>query len=223
MLTLLVFGSVGFWILVSLVALLIFWMTEIEQPGWATLMLIVTFVALAYLGDFNLWHAIKGNPMGAIVACAAYVGVGAAWSVGKWWFFVHACRAIYQEVRDEFMERYNLDKSGDIPDHQKQDFQFKVEHGSKEAAKPLIRENKSRITIWMTYWPWSMTWTLINDPVKKMFRWVYHQLQAVYQSIADHGYRSVEKDFVITSPPAAKVEGAEVSAPIADALRRSAK
>ena len=193
MMTLFVLGSVGFWILTGLAALILFVMTEFEQPGWATGTLIVTFVALAVFGNFNLWQVVHGNPMGALLALLAYVGVGAVWSVGKWWFHVKECRSNYQDLRDAFMERNKLEKSADIPDDRKSSFQEVVSRHAS-AAKPLIRENKSRITIWMTYWPWSMTWTIINDPVKKTFRWVYHQLQAVYQAIADHSYKSVERD-----------------------------
>jgi hypothetical protein len=198
-------GTIGFWILIPLVVLFLFFMVEYEKLGFSTLSLIATFLALAFLGDFNLWFAMRSNPIGSIVLVVGYFVVGALWSVGKWWFFVRERRSSYQEFRDAFTDRNKLPKDAEIPNELKKTFKERLdEHNDrrrysgsedwKPLGKPLISENKSRLTMWMTYWPWSMTWTMINDPVKKAFRWVLDQLHGVYQHMADVIFKDVEKD-----------------------------
>jgi hypothetical protein len=45
---------------------------------------------------------------------------------------------------------------------------------------------------WLVYWPFSAAWTIIHDPVKKAFKWIYRRLQGVYESIAIRLYRGID-------------------------------
>lgn len=188
-------GTVGFWILILIATLFVFFMTELEEPAWATASLILVFVTLACCGDFNLWHVLRANPVGGILAVIGYVVIGATWSVGKWWFFVRERRANYQEFRDRFMNENKLPLGEEIPNGLKKGFKERLARNTdKLIDKPVIQEHKARLSTWMTFWPWSMTWTMINDPVKKMFRWVLEQLQGVYQHMADSIFKGTEND-----------------------------
>ena len=198
---LLALGSVGFWALAITVFLFLFFMVEFEKPAWATITLVLAFVALAVFGNFNLWLLVKQNPMQAGLVGVLYFVAGAVWSVAKWWFFVRERRSNYRELRADFMRRHSLAEEAQIPDNLLADWRQSVEQphpyrggNGKEVAKPLIREHKGRITMWMTYWPWSMTWTMINDPVKKLWRWIYLQLQGWYEAIANSIYKGTEND-----------------------------
>ncbi len=46
----------------------------------------------------------------------------------------------------------------------------------------------------MLYWQWSLVWTIIDDPVKRLFELIYRELRAVYQKIADNAYADVDKN-----------------------------
>lgn len=67
--------------------------------------------------------------------------------------------------------------------------------GDKGLEKPSASENKERIIRWMSFWPWSLTWTLINEPIKKAFRAIYRRIQKLLQSIADKAFKGTEADF----------------------------
>lgn len=191
---LLAFGSVGFWALVVTIFLLNFYFVELERTFWATVTLIGTFVALAFLGDFNLWHVVRDNPIQAVIAGASYFGIGAVWSIGKWWFYVKEMFGHYTEARNDFMisEGKNPSDAMDQPTKGK----WAMNSQARAYAKPLIRRHKSQISMWMIYWPWSGVWTLINDPVKKIFARIFHELQGLYQKIADSVYKGAERDSV---------------------------
>ncbi len=195
-------GTIGFWILVGIVSLLLIAAVEYEKPGWATFSLIVAFTLLWLLGDVNIVALALSNPLLAVGVVAGYFVIGALWSVGKWWFFVRKCREKYDDFRKEFLVRKNFSVSGPIPDSLKKDWTEYCSSGYGRiysCLKPEVGKNKARILTWMVYWPWSMFWTLLNDPVKYMFKWIYQQLRAVYQRIADSAFKSTENDFVSLS------------------------
>lgn len=199
-------GTIGFWILIPLLALLLFIMVENEKPGWATSSVIFAFVLLAYCGDFNLWFVVHASPFVAILAGLTYEGIGAVWSFGRWWFLSRARRVNYNAFRGEYMERHGLPRDAEIPNNLKKDFKdriethqrshFREEDGHKPINKPLFRDHGGRLYMWMTFWPWSMTWTLINDPIRHLGRWLVDQFQGIYQHIADSTFKGTEKDTV---------------------------
>lgn len=161
-------GSVLFWILIGIVGVLLFVAVEYERAGWATISVVATLALLAWLGNFSLRAIIKGNPLMAFAFLAAYIIIGFVWSFGKWYFYVRNMRAQYDEAKKEglrIISYYN---------------------------KPDINKNKARALTWAIYWPWSMVWTLINDPIKNLFKYFFRRLQAVYQKIADKAYGEVE-------------------------------
>jgi hypothetical protein len=189
---LLAFGGVAFWILIGFVFLLNFYFIEAEKTFWATVTLVGTFAALALLGDFNLWHVVRENPMEALYSGIGYFLLGAGWSLGKWWFHVKDMYRQYSEARAEFMV-VNGKTAADQMDQTMKD-KWKLNYSAQHYAKPKVRQNKSRITLWMMYWPWSAVWTVINDPVRKIFAAIFHELQGLYQKIADSVYKNAERD-----------------------------
>jgi hypothetical protein len=59
---------------------------------------------------------------------------------------------------------------------------------------PQVREHKSDIMLWMTYWPFSCVWTLINDPIRKIFRTIYANIAKSLQSISDRMFKGAIAD-----------------------------
>lgn len=57
---------------------------------------------------------------------------------------------------------------------------------------PSAKREKSRIMTWMMYWPWSASWTLINDPVKRAFTAVYDQLRALFDGIVKRAFKGID-------------------------------
>lgn len=52
---------------------------------------------------------------------------------------------------------------------------------------------KDRILVWAMFWPWSMLWTVVNDPVKEFFEWLITEFQGVYQRISDWAFKGVDE------------------------------
>lgn len=184
-----------------------------EYPGTkATVVTLVTLGLIYFLGgrpELNgLFSFIAHNPLVIALAFGGYLLAGTIWSVVKWYFFVLNARDKYRdkvaEIKENFendIERINRNiarlESGEdkVKDKDASILRCKDEierrtstnvddiARAKRNCMPSAKENKSRILTWMFYWPFSGIWTIINDPVRRAFQWIYRRLEGVYQKI----------------------------------------
>jgi|688.fasta_scaffold238755_1 hypothetical protein len=159
----LAFGTIWFWILITVISGIIIWITEEENDGiWSSnIWFFGTLVALYFLGNSESFNEIGTyiiqNPGVAIGIFAAYILLGSIWSIVKWFFYLKRIKAKHQE--------YSF-YSFDMNDYK-------------------IGRNKERVLHWMIYWPLSSVWTLINDPVKKAFEFVLSQFGGFYDKMSE--------------------------------------
>ena len=159
------FGTIGFWLLAAIAFILV--MLSLENKRWggtgATLTMVLFFVTLYYLGGQTLpsfFSFIKDNPITCILYVLGYVSIGVIWSFVKWYYFL----LNYKDT---------IDKRN--PDWKK--------------WIPQASSYKGRIIAWMTYWPMSALWTIINDPIRRLFNRLHKKLDKVYQKISDRVFR----------------------------------
>jgi hypothetical protein len=193
-------GSMGFWILAGAVCLLLIAAVEYEKPGWATISLIVFCVALWLFGDVNVIKLTTKEPLFTSGLLVGYFVVGVIWSLAKWWFFVRQCRERYGKLRSTFLKKRGYRRDGSIPETEREQWQEwlngQLRYDRGYQLRPTVQQNKSRILTWMIYWPWSAVWTVLNDPVKRFFKFIFNQMKVVYQKIAYNAFKDVENDFI---------------------------
>lgn len=63
-----------------------------------------------------------------------------------------------------------------------------------EIVNPQANNNKALITTWITHWPISLVWTLINDPIKKLINHIFDFIKSAFQSISDKMFKSLKAD-----------------------------
>lgn len=174
----LLFGAaVWFWILFGVWCLVLFVSVELDKPGHATL---ATLIFVTLFGFFGVLPG-GGSLLAFLAASPGYIALGAVgffvcgtiWAVVKWWFYV---RNLAEKRREQ------IEKQG------------KNAKGFGTIRKPLARENKSRIMTWMCFWPFSFIWTMINDPVRRVFQAIYRQIRESLQAIADKAFEGLEPD-----------------------------
>jgi len=173
---------------------------EYEREGWAT-----TFFSLGialFLWNFrmDIWETISSNPTATIGFAVSYVVLGIVWSFIKWRTYVMSVFNKFKEYREDFVR-----KNGDITNKNLKDFNSKVngkfkdpdgygtvsfynedslEHIVKKIA-PLASKKKTVITAWISYWPVSIAATLLNNPFRQFFEWIYSNLSGYYDKITN--------------------------------------
>lgn len=181
-------GTFGFWALITVVSVLLILCTEFEKHALATFLLLATVALLGLFGDFTYLKWCTESPLRSVSTIAGYIAVGVAWSFGKWWFFVTNLRREYNDARTAFLEHHHAsDMTEDLLRFwQNSDGRFQGPH-----FPPSARHHRARIIAWMCYWPWSCAWTIVNDPIRRLFREIYERMRQLYERIAQRAFADV--------------------------------
>jgi hypothetical protein len=198
-LSLFLVGTVWFWFTLAVVSLLIWLLEEMEQGIWATMLLVVAVFVIDRCNSSMIRHYLTAHSLHLVLYAALYFGAGTAWCVTKWRLFVHNNKRKYKELKAEFCTKYRLDKELPIPKHDGHDSQWRDTIHNAELydaliVNPQVKEYKADILRWMSYWPMSFTWTLMNDPVVKLFRAIYNKISVHLQAISDRAFADTKAD-----------------------------
>jgi hypothetical protein len=63
-------------------------------------------------------------------------------------------------------------------------------------TKPYVRNHKGLIMTWMSYWPLSASWAVLDDFVHKAFKIAYRKIAGHLQTISDNTFRGAEGPLV---------------------------
>jgi len=158
------------WIIVCVEFLFLMVCDEFEWFPGALFSIIVAICLINWLVGIPVFKYIYDNPF-------------VIWSFAKFWFYLRKCvRRTTKEVLDNPAYYHEGDKSKPI--------RKQIEDAS---AFPRMSQCKAKITFWMINWPPSMLWTLINEPVRKIFKEMYRLFSKIFESMREHAIGSAEK------------------------------
>lgn len=196
---------------------------EREYPFGAFVGLIASGLVLHFTGAVNMLDVLH-NWQQLLMFIGAYIVAGLLWSMFKWQLYVSNWADIqadklenskYQfinaiqggvrggedikEIPEEYAELFALWSSGETP-YRMHPLMSSLGITLPSVSYPInakelgILYNMPRILMWCVYWPFSMLWTLINDPIRKMFQFlVVKVLGGVFAKISQRGLNTVEK------------------------------
>jgi len=197
LLALFAFGTVWFWVMFIVASLILISAIENEKGWLATLTIVGTMLLLHFGNDKQLFPYLANHPLVTGGCVLGYFIVGALWGVIKWWFFVRNERAKYDLAFAKFQKRPKKKATTDF-EKERDSWNYWVSHGRYDDIsfeyKPEPSRFKGRILIWMTYWPWSMLWTVINDPVRKAFKAIYYRIASGLEKISANSFAGTEND-----------------------------
>lgn len=178
---------------------------EVDKFGTATVTLIASLVGFGVAGHFH-WFGLPSpldfvhdHGLWCLAYAGAYVGVGIAWSFAKWFSYLMSFRDAFREKKEAFLKGRNLDPAGQVPDEHMAAFKDYLDNSVEWSSshrgqllslqRPRASKNKSRITAWASFWPFSVVGTLLNDPVRRLFNFLFNHFKALYQRMADWVFR----------------------------------
>jgi hypothetical protein len=191
-------GGVWFWLLLLAETILLVVLLEWDQGALATLTLLATLLLVQVLGDVNVYGYIIQHPLTMVLGGVGYFVLGTLWAIAKWWFYVREQRVWYNELRAAFLRRHRQEPQAAMPEdlqHIWQDCLTRARKtGRRLDVRPLAAQHKRSVLRWMSYWPWSLTWTMLKDPVRKAFLAIYHNIAEHLQEISNRAFKGVEAD-----------------------------
>jgi hypothetical protein len=167
-------GAWGFWVLLIIASIVASELLDTDQPGKASFLALVVVAILAVLSNFNPLTWIAANPVETVAWVVGYFAAGSAWSVGKWWFWLNKSK-----------RRIN-DLLANNPGKSLKDIAYNFRSLNLPTSfPPKVGDYKSRIIGWITLWPASVAWTLLNDPVRWIGEQIYAHLGGMMQRISN--------------------------------------
>ena len=198
-----VVGSVPF-ILLMVAEVIALWISISYESGLsATVSMVLTAVTLAVFGNFNVFSVIKHHPWDTAIFVGLYFAAGLVWSFIKFRLFSSDRRELYDETLENFLRSKNVTsltpaletawieslRFGEFH----QDLRLVNRNGQDVwLVSPLAKRHKAQITTWATYWPWSLTWALFHDAIKRLWEELYNTLHTWYQKVSDSSFKGTE-------------------------------
>ena len=173
---------------------------EFEKEGWATTLFSLGTALILWNFRGEIWEFMTGNPSATIGFAVSYVVVGIMWSFMKWRTYVRKIFNKLKTIKDDFIAQ-----NGDINNDNRKHFNVLVYQArfidprteytyepmsdtrlEEIAVKvtPLASKKKSIITSWISYWPVSLAGTLLNNPFRQFFEWIYDNISGIYDKIS---------------------------------------
>lgn len=168
----LLFGfGIWFWAIILVEFCLLTWFVE-EEWGIASLVSLAAFIlCLWWLADIPIWEWIKNNPARLGMYCLYYVLIGLGWSVGKYYFVLNKMRKYVKEKKEHWLA--NKEKYENV-----QTFKQYLEQTRDNWSnnKTDFEKSTKKLVFWAAFWPTSMFWTILNDPIRKLFKFLIHDV-----------------------------------------------
>ena len=188
----LIFGfGLWFWSIILIEAILLFWFVEQEWPEISVVSVGLCLVLLWWLADIPVWKWIHDNPGKLAKYVGYYILVGIAWTFIKYYFKLKDMQGRIKSLKKSWVlwRQDASDKDPSIVTFE--DYVNRKAH----AGDITFNASARKLTLWAAFWPPSMIWTLINDPIKKFFNWLIHDiLIGAYKKMYDTMIGKMLKD-----------------------------
>lgn len=190
---------------------------ENERPGWTFILAIIFMVALHVFKITDIPSLLTNWQM-LFCVFLAYLSIGVGWSMFKWFLYTHEWKNFNVEAikkaRIEFLTRLKIDGDTIPNEHlsawekwRKQSISTGWEspyeilyYPSSIAAKfdtneIAVQNNWNKILTWGLYWPVSALWTIIDNPIKKLLKFlIINVFVGIYEFFTNKAKNEVEKE-----------------------------
>ncbi len=180
---------------------------EFEKEGWATTIFSVASALIIWNYRDSIIEFVLSSPGTTFGFIGSYIAGGLIWSLIKWKSYINNKIESFQKVKEKFESNggsiknqwnnwisylnSNLNRSffeGDTPEE------------VAEKVIPKASEKKSLITSWISYWPASLAATLLNNPFRRFFEWIYSMVSGVYDKMGKSAQNSISKGMEKAQP-----------------------
>jgi hypothetical protein len=160
------------------------------RPGSATVVLALALAYFQFLTPYDPIGYIMHHPLYAGAAVAIYATLGTVWVRIRWRVFVTGAFNARREAQEKFLGGTSIDQL-DIKGREKLkttiDSAVATYTGRRE-PRPMIFNHKSKFFLWLTYWPLSIVWIVIDEPVKRFCTWAYYSMAKSLQAVSDRAF-----------------------------------
>ncbi len=177
-----IIGGSWFYVLAVLASIIIIYGLEDDTPPFAVWATIIFFIALWLCGNFNIVTWIINSPGLLCKYGAQYIVIGVVWGIAKYWFFLTDKKRKFDRIVTEYLVDKGI-KGSEVPEHLQKDCRAEVYNALGSDPVPTLSSSTKHILFWMTYWPWSMIWTCLNNPLRWAFEEIVYRMKGLFNGM----------------------------------------
>lgn len=180
--------GIWFWAILIVGSIVLFICAE-QETGFGSFAVIVAgLVLMNWLGGVPVWNYMVEHYWMCLIYFFLYFLVGSVWCFIKWGFYSRNIYKLYVEYKTRFIKERGLSigVNDPIPEDVKHHFYFPY------AVPPEPEDNKNRIFAWISAWPWSLVWTLIDDPIRTLLNHIYDAIKGMLRKISHYWFKDIK-------------------------------
>ncbi len=178
---------------------------ETDKEGVASTFFSLATALVIWAYGSEIWDFITNNILTTIYFSVTYVILGLIWSFIKWNQKVSKIFKLFTKLKNDFIAEHGeiIERSKDNIGNKKafyRTLEYKFNYGGgtgkissffeSKSIEEVIKEitpigikHKGKIISWISYWPLSLIGTILNDPFRRFFEWLYYSVSDFYDKI----------------------------------------
>ena len=194
--------GVFLWLALGIFAVLTLVTVEYEKPGWCTVLIAI---AVGFMQFYTAYHPVTfaiQYPLYAVTIVALYFAAGTGWIVLKWLSHVYSVRDRFNTIKQSIIDELKTFKvsatnttgyiaaDGTLTADGVTLLYERAARRLGETNLPLkVNDHKGQLYMWWICWPLSLFWTVLNDPIKRLWWFIYNQIGGLLQGISDRAFK----------------------------------
>ena len=159
---------------------------EDESPGFAFMATLIFFALIQFCSDFSFFQWINLNTGTIIKWGLAYIVIGVGYGVLKYIMYLTDKKRSWDRVFGQFVHNNKLPVKttiNEVPEELKYKCFKYMKKELGYTALPDLSTSTKHIVFWMSYWPWSAFWTILNNPLKWIFQYFSDKLSRLFRRL----------------------------------------
>lgn len=186
------YGTMWFWILSGIWIILLMIFVDREEI-WYSFWSVIGYLGLITLfGDVDVFSWLKDHPTDTFRIVILYMIIGVIWGVMKFYFYNSKFQRRIESLKKDFIAQYspaNVERDdAALPseDMKREWDKYRNNYLTyTERDQLILGKQASKVIFWISYWPVSSFWTILNDPLRrfgelmfnllfiKIFKWIH--------------------------------------------------
>lgn len=179
--------------------------TEQDQPFVGTLALLLVLGFCQVATPFQPLTLATENVGTALFCALAYLIIGPIVGTLKWASFAYNMAERWAEAREKSLSALSVEFKRKNPDFDPGNLtkdekdslvrRTQIEFGYGVEMPLQVRKHKSRVITWMVYWPVTLFWLVLHDPIRRFCNFAFRSISDLLTRISNRAMASVNADF----------------------------
>ena len=174
-----------FWVFLALFVIGLFATVQTERPGWCSTIFVIGLVLIEVFSPYHPITYLITHPLYSGIVLLVYVAGGALWCIVKWASYTDLLKTAYLDYKAKWQTENPNYRPESFVASAKLKFGFNIptKDSKPEEYREFVGKHKAAIYMWITFWPISALGTLIDDPLRRLRRFIYARISGLLVTI----------------------------------------